>query len=109
MGRVPHPHSLAITLDRINERHFLGESSDRTEAERTVDWLAGRFGAGAWRRFPFFYSLLALSEVDTPNARRAVSYALPECDRRLRTLRRNTPFGMRRYRLLSRIHEKYGT
>ena len=63
-------------------------------------------GAGAWRRFPFYYTLLALSEVDTPNARRARSYALPECERRLKSIRRNPPFGVRRYRLLSRILEK---
>ena len=229
MGSIPHPHSLSITLDRINERHFLGESFDRTEAERTVDWLAGRFGAdsayagtfgiteqdrqskiytftgerlqsaslrhiqaeetcraiillnrlvgrdrlpeleeatsillgcfevahskgrprgtfccgpctvslwrhmaigglgdyarhldegigvltshedgaGTWRRFPFYYTLLALSEVDTPNARWAVSYALPECKRRLHSLRRNARFGERRHALLSRIIVKY--
>ncbi|MCY3714787.1 MAG: hypothetical protein OXH02_16000 [Gemmatimonadetes bacterium] len=228
MGSIPHPNSLSITLDRINERHFLGDSFDRTEAERTLDWLAGRFGsdsayagtfglteqdrrsktytftgerlqsaslrhiqaeetcraiillnrrvgrdrlpeleaatsellgcfeaahakgkprgtfccgpstvslwrhmaigglgdyarhldegigvlashedgAGTWRRFPFYYTLLALSEVDTPNARRAVSYAFPECERRVNTIRRNTPFGVRRYGLLSRILEK---
>lgn len=228
MGSIPHPHSLAITLDRINERHFLGESSDRIESECALDWLTGRFGAdsayagtfgvteqdsrsklytftgerlqsaslrhihaeetcraiillnrrvgrdrlpeleaatslllgcfevahskgrprgtfccgpctvslwrhmaigglgdyarhldeglgvltshedgaGAWRRFPFYYTLLALSEVDTPNARRARSYALPECERRLKSIRRNPPFGVRRYGLLSRILEK---
>ena len=228
MGTIPHPHSLSKTLDRINERHFLDETFDRNEAERTLDWLAGRFGAdsayagtfgvteqdsrsklytftgerlqsaslrhihaeetcraiillnrrvgrgqlpeleaatsrllacfevahakgrprgtfccglctvslwrhmaigglgdyarhldegigvlashedgaGTWRRFPFYYTLLALSEVDTPNARRAVSYALPECARRLKSIRRNTPFGVRRYGLLSRILEK---
>ncbi|MXX04742.1 MAG: hypothetical protein F4X08_07335 [Gemmatimonadetes bacterium] len=228
MDCIPHPHSLSETLDRINERHFLGESFDRTEAERALDWLAGRFGAesayagtfgvteqdsrsklytftgerlqsaslrhihaeetcraiillnrrvgrdrlpeleaatsrllgcfeaahskgkprgtfccgpctvslwrhmaiggfgdyarhldegigvlashadgaGAWRRFPFFYTLLALSEVDTPNARRAVLYALPECERRLKSIRRNPPFGVRRYRVLSRILEQ---
>ncbi|MDE2846478.1 MAG: hypothetical protein OXO51_07230 [Gemmatimonadota bacterium] len=228
MDSIPHPHSLSITLDRINERHFLGVSFDRIEAERALDWLAGRFGAesayagtfgvterdirsklytftgerlqsaslrhihaeetcraiillnrgvgrdllpeleaalckllgcfeaahskgkpqgtfccgpctvslwrhmavgglgdyarhldegigvlashadgaGAWRRFPFYYTLLALSEVDTPNARRAVLYALPECERRLKSIRRNPPFGVRRYRLLSRILEQ---
>lgn len=230
MDRIPQPNSLSITLDRINERHFLGETFDRAGAERALDWLAGRFGAdsayagtfgvteqdsrsriytftgerlqsaslrhiqaeetcraiillnrrvgrerlpeleeatsrllgcfevahakgrpfgtfccgpctvslwrhmavgglgdygrhldegigvlaghedgaGAWRRFPFYYSLLALSEVDTPNARRAVAYALPECERRLGSVRRNTPFGTRRYRLLSRILEQHG-
>lgn len=228
MDSIPHPHSLSTTLDRINERHFLGESFDRIEAERTLDWLAGRFGtdsayagtfgvteqdsrsklytftgerlqsaslrhihaeetcraiillnrcvkrdrlpeldaatsllraclesahskgkprgtfccgpctvslwrhmamgglgdyarhlddgigvltshedgAGTWRRFPFYYTLLALSEVDTPNSRRAVAYALPECGRRLRSIRQNTDFGVRRYELLSRILEK---
>ena len=230
MSSILHPHSLSITLDRINERHFLGKSFDRIEAERALDWLAGRFGtesayagtfgvteqdsrskrhtftgerlqsaslrhihaeetcraiillnrrvgrdrlpeleaattlllgcfeaahskgkprgtfccgpctvalwrhlavgglgdyarhldegigvlashedgAGAWRRFPFYYTLLAMSEVDTPNARRAVLYALPECDRRLKSIRRNPPFGDRRYGLLSRILEQNG-
>ncbi len=229
MGSIPHPNSLSITLDRINERHFLDDTFGRTEAERTLDWLAGRFGAdsayagtfglteqdsrsrnytftgerlqsaslrhiqaeetcraiillnrrvgrdrlpeleaatskllecfevahakgrlrgtfccgpctvslwrhmaigglgdyarhldegigvltshedgaGMWRRFPFYYTLLALSEVDTPNARRAVSYALAECERRLHSLRRNARFGERRHALLSRIIEKY--
>lgn len=125
MDSIPHPHSLSTTLDRINERHFLGTSFDRTEAGRTLDWLAGRFGdyarhldegigvlashedgAGTWRWFPFYYTLLALSEVDTPNARRAVAYALPECDRRLKSIRQNPPFGVRRYGLLSRSLEK---
>lgn len=45
MGSIPHLHSLFMTLNRINERRFLGESFGRTEAERTLDWLAGRFGA----------------------------------------------------------------
>ena len=229
MGTIPHPRSLSITLDRINERHFLGETFDRNEAERTLDWLAGRFGAdsayagtfgvtepdsrsklytftgerlqsaslrhihaeetcramillnrrvgrgrlpeleavtsrllecfevahakgrprgtfccgpctvslwrhmaigglgdyarhldegigvlgsyedgaGTWRRFPFYYTLLALSEIDTPNARRAVSYALPECARRVQSMRRNPPFGVRRFRLLSRILQEH--
>ncbi len=46
-------------------------------------------GTGKWRRFPFYYTLLALSEIDSPNARRAVSYTLPECERRLNSIRRN--------------------
>ena len=225
MGEVLCSNSLSVTLDRINERHFLGESFARTEAERAMDWLSGQFGtgpayagtfgitdqdsrsklytytgerlqsaslrhihaeetcrsiillnrlvkrdrlpeleaatsrllycfekahakgkprgtfccgpctvsvwrhmavgglgdyarhldegigvlmshengAGMWRRFPFFYTLLALSEVDTPNARRAVAYALPECEQRVNTLRRTSRFGARRFELLSRI------
>jgi hypothetical protein len=36
---------------------------------------------GRWRRFPFYYTLLALSEIDLPAARRELKYAGPACER----------------------------
>lgn len=61
-------------------------------------------GKGAWRRFPFFYTLSALAEVNTlPNAKRAIRYALPECEKRIQKLKPTTEFSRRRRELLTRI------
>ena len=39
---------------------------------------------GRWGRFPFFYSLLALSEMGIPRAREELRFAAPECRKVLR-------------------------
>jgi len=40
-----------------------------------------RKGGGRWRRFPYWYTMLALLEIDTPAARKEMEYALPACRR----------------------------
>ena len=40
-----------------------------------------RDGSGRWRRFPFYYTLLALVEVGTPAANAELEYANPACQR----------------------------
>jgi len=40
-----------------------------------------RDGAGRWKRFPFYYTLLALLEVGTPAANAELAYAHPACRR----------------------------
>ena len=45
---------------------------------------AARTGDGRWRPFPFHYTLLALSEIDTPAAREEMRYAAPALQRSLR-------------------------
>jgi hypothetical protein len=67
-----------------------------------------RKGDGTWRRFPFFYTLLALCEAGTPNAKRELRYARPEIERKLKTLRRSGEFSLRKRELLTRIAEKQG-
>ena len=59
---------------------------------------------GTWRGFPFYYVLLALSEIDLPAARSELRYAVPRCERLLE--RKNTgsePYASRRGALLERI------
>lgn len=51
-------------------------------------WLEGglrslqalREGGGRWRRYPFYYTLLALTEMDLPGARDELRYAAPACE-----------------------------
>ncbi len=43
-----------------------------------------RDGAGRWKRFPFYYTLLALSEMGLPAARSELIYAMPVAERMLR-------------------------
>jgi len=40
-----------------------------------------RDGNGQWRRFPFWYTVLALSEIDAPEASRELKYAAPVLER----------------------------
>jgi hypothetical protein len=61
-------------------------------------------GKGSWRSFPFFYTLSALAEVrELPNAKRALKYALPECEKRVAKLRPSSEFSRRRRDLLLRV------
>ena len=72
------------------------------------EWLAAglkclkrhRDGKGRWRRFPFYYTLLALTEIDLPDAMKELRYAAPVCKR---VLRRSTKGDVisRRRRLLA--------
>lgn len=67
---------------------------------------AMRDGKGTWRRFPFFYTLSALAEVRAlPSAKRALKYALPECEKRVNQLKPTSEFSRRKRDLLQRILE----
>ena len=50
--------------------------------------LAGyRTDGRGWRRFPFYYTLLALTEIDLPAARAELRWAAPAAERSLKALR----------------------
>ncbi len=81
---------------------------DRTGARRK--WIedhirvicAHREGNGRWKRFPFYYTLLALSEVGTPSANAELDYARPACERVVRRASTGV-YGVRRKSLLRRV------
>jgi hypothetical protein len=75
-------------------------------------WLAAgvkglrghRAGNGRWRRFPFFYTLLALSEMEVPGAVGEMRYAAPVCERLIRgEAKAGDRFGERRRALAERV------
>ncbi|MBN1483677.1 MAG: hypothetical protein JXA37_03060 [Chloroflexia bacterium] len=55
-----------------------------------------RSGSGRWRRFPFYYTLLALVEIDLPGALEELAYARPAGERYLRRASPDDAFGRRR-------------
>jgi hypothetical protein len=59
-----------------------------------------RDGAGAWKHFPFYYTLFVLQETQLPQARQELVYALPACNLRLADLVIAEPFKTRRKMLL---------
>jgi len=58
---------------------------------------------GRWRRFGFWYTLLALSEIDRPSARAELRYAAPACERALRRSATGDTYPQRRKELARRI------
>lgn len=64
---------------------------------------SNRDEAGKWGRFPFYYTLLALSEIDDPLATKEINYALPACERALKRLDNRSKFSKRKKELLLRI------
>lgn len=67
---------------------------------------AARDGTGRWGRYPFFYTLLALSEIDTPGARREMKYAAPTVERTLKRTQPPDRYAERRGVLAERILAK---
>jgi hypothetical protein len=61
-----------------------------------------RKGDGKWSRFPFHYTLLALSEMDVPSALAEMRYAAPACERALKAPAR-TAFSVRQHAIVERV------
>lgn len=79
-------------LDRHEERLRRGAGQ----------FLRSRRGEGRWRSFPFWYTVLALTEMDLPEARDELEFAAPVLER---TARRSAPadtYARRRHELASR-------
>jgi hypothetical protein len=65
-----------------------------------------RDGKGRWNRFPFYYTLLALSEIRLPSAVEEMRYAAPACERYLKMAPKEDKTSRRRRTLVERILEK---
>jgi hypothetical protein len=65
-----------------------------------------RDGNGKWRRFPFYYTLLALSEIDDERAIDEMRYAAPVCERLVRRYRAISRLAVRRRMVLERVLAK---
>ncbi|MGY5859443.1 MAG: hypothetical protein RTU63_08735 [Candidatus Thorarchaeota archaeon] len=67
-----------------------------------------RDSKGGWKGFPYFFTLLALSEIDSPLVDDELQYALSFADQRFKRSRSDEPFTSRRKEILSRVHNRYG-
>ena len=62
-----------------------------------------RDGGGRWRAFPFYCTLLALTEIDLPSAVEEMRYASPACERYLRRSAKDDRHSERRHALAERV------
>jgi hypothetical protein len=85
-------HLLAGGLDRQDERLREGVTYLRSM----------RSGDGKWRRFPFWYTVLALSEMDVPGARDEIKYARPLLERAAERTPARDLYARRRHELAAR-------
>jgi hypothetical protein len=83
---------LAGGLDRQEERLRQGAAHLRTM----------RKGAAQWRTFPFWYTVLALSEMDNAAATAELKYAEPELTRIAKHPAPSSPYARRRHELAIR-------
>ena len=75
-----------------------GAASDLARLENGLSVLRRqRDGAGRWKRFPFYYTLLALSEIGLPAVREELAYAAPVAERALRRLIKAEPEDLSRH------------
>jgi hypothetical protein len=81
------------------------ENNERilTAGIKTLESL--RNGKGRWRKFPFYYTLLVLSEIELPAASKEMQYAAPACERVLKRKMIKDKISKRRRVLAERILE----
>jgi hypothetical protein len=65
-----------------------------------------RDGTGKWRRFPFYYTLLALSEIDGKLASGELRYAAPVCERYLKRHKAKNKYAKRRRLVIEKVLAK---
>jgi hypothetical protein len=86
-------------------RHLAAGGFDGQE-RRLVDSMRylrkHRTQDGQWRGMPFFYTVLALTEIGTPEALRELRYAAPVIERRLRRKAGTSTTSQRRQALMQR-------
>jgi hypothetical protein len=90
-------------------RHLAAGGLERPErhlAAAMEGLRRSRDGAGRWRRFPFHYTLLALSEIALPAAVEEMRYAAPTLERLLARRQADGPFERRRRVVAERILAK---
>ncbi len=84
-----------LALDEIDD------AERRLEAHLLV-LAQHRDGQGRWKRFPFYYTLLTLSEIDLPAAAAELRYAVPAAERCLGRLSADGAFAPRRRLIVQR-------
>jgi len=62
-----------------------------------------RDGKGRWRKMPFYYTLLALSEIKSPLAKQELAYAAPGLEKLLKRFKDKDKYEKRRRKLIEKI------
>jgi hypothetical protein len=91
----------AVSLMRYLAVARLADSERRLAAHIEV-LSRQRDGKGRWKRFPFYYTLLTLAEINLPSAVEELHYAVPACERVLRRSSQDDKFSRRRRAIAQR-------
>jgi len=86
-------------------RHLLAGGLDRQEERLrrgVAELRSARTGEGDWRKFPFWYTVLALTDMDFPEARKALGYARRPLQRAAEREPAPSPYARRRHELARR-------
>jgi hypothetical protein len=75
---------------------------ERRLAAGLAEMKRRRAPGGQWRFFPYYYALLALSEIDLPQATEELRYTAPRAERLLKGIRAGA-YSQRRRDLLGRV------
>ena len=94
----------SVALLRAASADAYGDRDERVSAG--VRGVRAHRRDGRWGNYPFYYTLLALSNLDTPEAIAELEYARPACERALRACRGNGTFTVRRRELLTRTLDR---
>jgi hypothetical protein len=90
-------------------RHLAVGGLDYSEKRLVLgmkDLKSYRDGKGGWRRFPFYYTLLSLNEINLKPALDEMRYAVPVLERYLKRASAKTKISERRWVLAERILTK---
>lgn len=82
------------------------ENSENELREGIKDLRRHRDGSGRWRSYPFYYTLLSLSEMEVPSAIDEMRYTKAICERLLKRHARDERISQRRCFLLEKVLEK---
>jgi len=96
----------ALGLMRYLAARALESGEQRLETHIAV-LAQHRDGRGRWERFPFYYTLLTLAEVDLPAATEEMRYAAPACERVVSRLSTGDRFVQRRRAVVERVLSRY--
>ena len=106
--RKPGPYCCGICSVSLWRHLSVGGLKDPEKelAGGLKELRAHRDGTGKWRRFPFYYTLLALTEINDPGAVREMRYTAKVCERALKRTAGADRYSIRRHDLLERVMQK---
>jgi len=89
-------------------RNLTAGGLDRNE-KRLADGMkalkGNRDGKGKWRRFPYYYTLLALTEIDSGGAVREMKYGAKGCEKLLKRAPKDDEYFLRRRLVAQKVLE----
>ena len=63
---------------------------------------------GGWKGFPYFFTLLVLTEIESPIVEDELSYALASMEQRFKRSRFEEPYATRRNEILTKVQNRFG-